>query len=54
MRRFPGMLLGTLGVSLLRNILTGKEINRVVERASYGSKGSSERALFKYLQFKKD
>ena len=37
------MLLGTLGESLLGNMLAGKEINRareVTTRASYGSKRS--------------
>ena len=37
------MLLGTLGASLLRNVLTGRGINRAGEglgivRASYGNK----------------
>ena len=38
---FLSMLLGTLGASLLGNMLTGKEINRAGEgviRAGYGSK----------------
>ena len=38
-RGFLSMLLGTLSASLLGNILTGKEINRVGEgivRAGYG------------------
>ena len=38
---FPSMLLGTLGASLLGNILAGKEINIAGEgfiRAGYGSK----------------
>ena len=38
------MLLGTLGASLLRNILAGKGINRAEKwfiRAGYGSKRSS-------------
>ena len=35
------MLLGTLGASLLRNIVAGKGINRAIEgviRAGYGNK----------------
>ena len=41
---FLSMLLGTLGASLLGNMLTGKGINRAGEgiiRAVHGSKGSS-------------
>ena len=40
-RGFLSMLLGTLGASLLGNILTGKGINRAGEgviRAGYGNK----------------
>ena len=62
---FLGMFLGTLGASLLGNILTSKGITRT----RYGSKdlqsnkgkgiiragyGSSKRSLIKDLQFKKD
>ena len=42
--RFLSMLLGTLGISLLGNTLTGKGINRAGEgviRACYWSKNSS-------------
>ena len=49
---FISMLLGTLGTSLLRNMLAGKGINRVGDgmiRAGYGSKKS----LIKELQFNK-
>ena len=49
---FFSMLLGTLGVSLLGNMLAGKIFIRAGEgaaRAGYGSKGSS----FKDLRFKK-
>ena len=38
---FPSMLLGTLGPSLLRNVLAVKGINRAAEeviRAGYGKK----------------
>ena len=37
---FLSMFLGTLGASLLRNILAGKEINKAGEgvRAGYGNK----------------
>ena len=41
---FLSMLLGTLGESLLGNILAGKGVIRAVEgtaRVGYGSKGSS-------------
>ena len=41
---FLSMLLGTLGASLLGNMLAGKGMNRAGEgiiRAGYGSKGSS-------------
>ena len=40
---FLSMLLGTLGVSLLGNILAGKGINRAVEgivRAGHGNKNN--------------
>ena len=43
------MLLGTLGGSLLGNLLTGKGINRaggVIIRAAYGSKISSKNKSF--------
>ena len=43
---FLSMLLGTLGASLLGNMLAGKAINRAGEgfiRAGYGSKRSSIR-----------
>ena len=43
------MLLGTLGASLLGNILAGKVINRAgkeIIRASYGSKESSKTKHF--------
>ena len=42
-RGFLSMLLGTLGASLLRNLLTGKEINRAGEGvviACYESKSN--------------
>ena len=42
-RGFLSMLLGTLGVSLLGNLLTGKGINRAEEgvaRAGYGNKNN--------------
>ena len=42
---FLSMLLGTLGASLLANILTGKGINRAGEgivRASYGNKNDQK------------
>ena len=42
---FLSMLLGTLGVSLLGNILAGKRINRAGEgviRADYGNKKSQK------------
>ena len=42
---FFSMLLGTLGASLLGNILTGKGINRAGEgvlRACYGNKGNNK------------
>ena len=36
---FLSMLLGTLGASLLENLLSGKAINRAeIERAGYGNK----------------
>ena len=36
---FLSILLGTLGASLLGNLLSGKAINRAeIERASYGNK----------------
>ena len=41
---FLSMLLGTLGVSLLGNLLTGRGINRAGEgivRAGYGSRSST-------------
>ena len=41
---FLSMLIGTLGASLLGNVLTVKEINKAGEgiiRVIYGSKGSS-------------
>ena len=44
-RGFLSMLLGTLGASLLRNLLAGKGINRAGEgivRAGYGNKKSSK------------
>ena len=50
--RFLSMLLGTLGTSLLGNVLTGKGINRAMEgiiSAGYGSKGS----LIKDFQLKR-
>ena len=40
---FLGMLLGTLGASLLGNMLTGQEVDRAgdgIIRAGYESKGS--------------
>ena len=43
--RFLSMLLGTLGASLLRNILAGKGINRAGERvirAGYGNKNKMD------------
>ena len=49
---FITMLLGTLGTSLLRNMLAGKGINRPGDRmirAGYGSKKS----LIKELRFNK-
>ena len=49
------MLLGTLGASLLGNMLAGKGINRAGEgfiRAGYGSKrSSSKRSSIKDLSF---
>ena len=51
------MLLGTLGASLLGNMLTDKGINRAGEgiiRAGYGPKGSSKKPLIKDLRFKKN
>ena len=50
-RRFLSMLLGTLGASLLGNILAGKGLNRAREgfiRAGYGSKRSSIKKDFYY------
>ena len=51
--RFLSVLLGTLGASLLGNMLTGKGINREGEeiiRAGYGSKKSSIKDFrFKYF-----
>ena len=44
------MLLGTLGTSLLRNMLAGKGFIRAVEgtlRAGYGSKRSSLKKILK-------
>ena len=44
------MLLGTLGASLLRNMLVGKRINRAedgITRAGYGSKRSVNK-IFKF------
>ena len=53
MERFLSMLLGTLGASLLGNMLTGKGMNREGEeiiRAGYGSKKSSIKDFrFKYF-----
>ena len=44
------MLLGTLGASLLGNVLAGKGINRVgesreVERASFGRRSSKNKKM---------
>ena len=47
---FLSMLLGTLGASLLGNILAGKGINRAGEgiiRAGYGNKKSSKKTKTK-------
>ena len=55
--RFLGMLLGTLGASLLGNMLIGEGIIRAgyenkkrkgILRAGYGSKGSSIKKNFKF------
>ena len=52
---FSGMFLGTLGASLLGNVLTGKGIVRAgygnkdrkgIVRAGYGSRGSSIKKKF--------
>ena len=51
---FLGMLIGTLGVSLLGNMLTGKGINRAGEgmiRVGYGSEGSSIKKINSPLSF---
>ena len=51
---FLSMLLGTLGASLLRNMLAGKRINRAGDgmiRAGYGSKGSSTKRSSKNKTF---
>ena len=49
---FCSMLLGTLGASLLGNMLAAKGVIRAREgiiRAGYGSKGSSLKKLFHHI-----
>ena len=53
-RRFLGTLLGTLGASLLGNMLAGRGINRTGEgiiTAVYGSKGSSIKVFYFCITF---